>query len=123
MIYSVSCSFGEIIDKLTILEIKIDKCICETQQKNIQNEYDQLRKHMMTDDDFIRLYKELKHINNTLWDYEDQIRIKSKHKEYDNAYILISEGIHLYNDKRYELKKRINKAYNSYIIEEKMYSI
>lgn len=123
MIYSISCSYGEIVDKLTILEIKLSKCLDREQKKNIQNEYNNLSHHKKYDTQFIENYQELKSINMKLWDYEDKIRIKSKHKEYDQEYILIAEGIHKYNDKRYELKSELNKRYHSYIIEEKIYTI
>jgi|TARA_B110000259_G_C13780741_1_gene308503 hypothetical protein len=123
MIYHISCSYGEIIDKLTILEIKISKCLDEEKKNNIQNEYNMLSQHKNCDIVFIELYTKLKRINMKLWDYEDRIRIKSKLKEHDQEYILIAEGIHKYNDKRYELKKVINKRYHSYIIEEKIYTI
>ena len=123
MLFSIHCSYGEIIDKLTILEIKLSKCLDIEKKINIENEYNDLCKHKKSDDSFIELYNNLKDINIKLWDCEDNIRIKSNNKEYDKEYILISENIHTYNDKRYEIKKNINKKYNSFMIEEKIYKM
>ena len=119
----IPCSYGEILDKLTILEIKLSKCLDEDKKINIQNEYNGLCEHKKDDDVFIDLYSKLKDINIKLWDCEDVIRLKSQKKEFDEDYILISENIHTYNDRRYEIKKEINKTYNSFIIEEKFYNI
>ena len=114
----IPCSYGEILDKLTILEIKLSKCLDEDKKRNIQNEYNALYKYKKDDD----LYSKLKDINQKLWDCEDAIRIKSQKKEFDEDYILISENIHTYNDRRYEIKKEINITYHSFLIEEKIYN-
>lgn len=121
MKYTIQCSYGEIIDKLTILEIKLSKCNNEKQKINIKNEYDALKKYRRFGMEMSELYEELKVINQILWDYEDKIRIKSRLKEFDKEYISISEQIHIHNDLRYEIKKRISLLSNSYIIEEKIY--
>jgi hypothetical protein len=121
MKYTIECSYGEIIDKLTILEIKLSKCNNEKQKINIKNEYDVLKHHKQCGMEMSELYEELKVINQILWDYEDKIRIKSKLKEFDKEYISISEQIHIHNDLRYEIKKRISLLSNSYIVEEKIY--
>lgn len=121
MKYTIQCSYGEIIDKLTILEIKLSKCNNEKQKINIKNEYDELKKYRHCGMEMSELYEELKVINQILWDYEDKIRIKSKLKEFDKEYISISEQIHIHNDLRYEIKKRISLLSNSYIVEEKIY--
>ena len=123
MLFNVNCSYGEIIDKLTILEIKLSKCLDKEKKRNIQNEYNHLCQHKKDENYFIELYTKLKYINMKLWECEDTIRLKSKNKEYDEEYILIAENIHKYNDKRYEIKSDINKKYNSFIIEEKFYNI
>lgn len=121
MKYTIQCSYGEIIDKLTILEIKLSKCNNEKQKINIKNEYDALKKYKQCGMEMSELYEELKLINQLLWDYEDKIRIKSRLKEFDKEYISISEQIHIRNDLRYEIKKRISVLTNSYIVEEKIY--
>lgn len=118
---NIPCSYGEIIDKLTILEIKLSKATSPSQINHIKKEYNLLSHHKKNDESFMQMYNELKHINMKLWDYEDKIRLKSRNKEFDTEYISIGEGIHKTNDERYAIKKRINQTYHSYIIEEKIY--
>ena len=72
----------------------------------------------ITDDLFIQL----KEINLTLWNIEDQIRIKEKNKEFDNTFIELARSVYFKNDKRAEIKKSINLLSNSEITEEKFYS-
>lgn len=120
---NIPCSYGEVIDKLTILEIKLSKATAPSQIKNIKKEYSLLSHHKKFDESFMQLYNQLKHINMKLWDYEDKIRLKSRNKEFDAEYISIGEGIHKTNDERYAIKKLINQTYNSSITEEKIYQI
>ena len=68
------------------------------------------------------LFTQLKEINLTLWDIEDQIRIKEKNKEFDNAFIELARSVYFNNDKRAEIKKSINQLSNSEITEEKFYA-
>ena len=79
-----------------------------------------MEKHQIeiTDDLFIQL----KEINLTLWNIEDQIRIKEKNKEFDNTFIELARSVYFKNDKRAEIKKSINRLSNSEITEEKFYS-
>ena len=72
----------------------------------------------ITDD----LFTQLKDINLTLWNVEDQIRIKEKNKEFDNTFIELARSVYFKNDKRAEIKKCINRLSNSEITEEKFYS-
>ena len=72
----------------------------------------------ITDD----LFTQLKEINLTLWNVEDQIRIKEKNKEFDNTFIELARSVYFKNDKRAEIKKSINRLSNSEITEEKFYS-
>ena len=116
--YFIQCSYGEIIDKYTILKIKLSKSTDEKQTINIKTEFDELQKYIKNDD---ILYEKLFEINKKLWILEDTIRYKSKKKEFDKLYIDCAEKIHITNDERYNIKKQINEKYNSYIIEEKIY--
>lgn len=116
--YFIQCSYGEIIDKYTILKIKLSKSSDEKQTINIKTEFDELQKYIKNDD---ILYEKLFEINKKLWILEDTIRYKSKKKEFDKLYIDCAEKIHITNDERYNIKKQINEKYNSYIIEEKIY--
>jgi len=82
-----------------------------------------LKNHKKETEPLRSLFYELKTINTLLWDCEDNIRLKSKLRQYDEDYISISEHIHQYNDQRYTIKRKINQQYNSYISEEKIYNL
>ena len=122
-IINAPISIGELVDKITILEIKKNK-LQNSKLENVLKELSFLRKLMekhqieITDD----LYIQLKEINLTLWNIEDQIRIKEKNKEFDNIFIELARSVYFENDKRAEIKKRINQLSNSEITEEKSYS-
>ena len=82
--YFIQCSYGEIIDKYTILKIKLSKSTDEKQTINIKTEFDELQKYIKNDD---ILYEKLFEINKKLWILEDTIRYKSDKKEFDKLYI------------------------------------
>ena len=121
-IIHVPISIGELIDKITILEIKKDK-LKNLKLKNILNELSFLRAVLENNSIFIpdEIFLQLKSINLTLWDIEDKIRIKEKNKEFDNEFIKLARSVYLNNDRRSETKKEINIMFNSEIIEEKSY--
>jgi|AntAceMinimDraft_13_1070369.scaffolds.fasta_scaffold00628_4 hypothetical protein len=121
--FKVHCSYGEIVDKLTILELKKLHTNDPQKRQHIDREYKLLEPYKKHDNDvlFSELYNELYIINKNLWDCENKIRQKSKSKTYDKHYISISEDIHVQNDKRYDVKRKINEQYQSYIYEEKIY--
>ena len=117
----ISCSFGEIVDKVTILKIKKSKAINEIALGNITKELtiiSQENPQVNTDD---ILFTQLSKINNELWCLEDLIREKSRTKEFDSDYIKYAELIHKTNDERYLIKKQINEKYKSNLKEEKIY--
>ena len=122
-IINAPISIGELVDKITILEIKKNK-LQNSKLENVLKELSFLRKLMekhqieITDD----LFTQLKEINLTLWNIEDQIRIKEKNKEFDNIFIELARSVYFKNDKRAEIKKSINRLSNSEITEEKFYS-
>ena len=122
-IINAPISIGELIDKITILEIKKNK-LQNSKLKNVLKELSYLRRLMeknkieITDD----LFTQLKEINLTLWNIEDQIRIKEKNKEFDNTFIELARSVYFKNDKRAEIKKSINRLSNSEITEEKFYA-
>ena len=122
-IINAPISIGELVDKITILEIKKNK-LQNSKLENVLKELSFLRKLMekhqieITDN----LFTQLKEINLTLWNIEDQIRIKEKNKEFDNIFIELARSVYFKNDKRAEIKKRINQLSNSEITEEKSYS-
>ena len=122
-IINAPISIGELVDKITILEIKKNK-LQNSKLGNVLKELSFLRKLMakhqieITDD----LFTQLKEINLTLWNIEDQIRIKEKNKEFDNIFIELARSVYFANDKRSEIKKRIYRLSNSEITEEKSYA-
>jgi len=122
-IINAPISIGELVDKITILEIKKNK-LQNSKLENVLKELSFLRKLMakhqieITDN----LFTQLKEINLKLWNIEDQIRIKEKNKEFDNIFIELARSVYFTNDKRSEIKKRINRLSNSEITEEKSYT-
>ena len=121
-IINVPISVGELIDKITILEIKKDK-LKNLKLKNILKELSFLRAVIEKNSIFIpdEIFFQLKSINLKLWDIEDKIRIKEKNKEFDNEFIELARSVYLNNDRRSEIKKELNMMFNSEIIEEKSY--
>ena len=121
-IIHVPISIGELIDKITILEIKKDK-LKNLKLKNILKELSFLRAVLEKNSIFIpdEIYFQLKSINLKLWDIEDKIRIKEKNKAFDNEFIELARSVYLNNDRRSETKKELNIMFNSEIIEEKSY--
>ena len=115
----VSCSFGEIIDKVSILNIKKNNATDTVALNNIQSELNIIKSENPMVEQEDALFTELFDVNQRLWNLEDSIREKSRKKEFDQAYITYAEAIHIQNDKRYNIKRQINKKYNSYLIEEK----
>ena len=121
-IIHVPISIGELIDKITILEIKKDK-LKNLKLKNILKELSFLRAVLEKNSIFIpdKIFFQLKSINLKLWDIEDKIRIKEKNKEFDSEFIKLARSVYLNNDRRSETKKELNIMFNSEITEEKSY--
>lgn len=116
---------GELIDKLTILEIKLEKISNPEKLKNIKNEIEALnparQKLFEVYPSLDRLQAELKAINQALWVIEDDIRLCEKNKDFGNSFIELARSVYLQNDKRADIKKKINTLCNAQIIEEKSY--
>jgi hypothetical protein len=113
----IEVSDGELIDKITILEIKSERVIDKLQLKNIRHELDVLLKY-----EFETPHKkELKSVNNTLWDLEDGIRKHEKDNNFGEEFIDKARKIYKYNDERCRIKKIINIEQGSDIVEEKSY--
>ena len=118
----IEVSIGEIVDKLSILQIKKDNINDESKLINIKNEYLYLHEIVFADLNInIDDYTFLLDINKQLWNIEDQIRIKEKKQEFDNEFIELARSVYITNDKRAELKKEINIKYGSKFTEEKSY--
>lgn len=115
-------SLGELIDKITILEIKKEK-INSSKLDNVLKELNFLKRilekiNLNIDQPLI---EKLKNINRDLWDIEDEIRNKESLKKFDERFIEIARLVYIKNDKRSSIKYEINSKYNSSIIEEKSY--
>tara|TARA_B100001057_G_scaffold225760_1_gene226140 strand:- start:282 stop:683 length:402 start_codon:yes stop_codon:yes gene_type:complete len=116
-------SVGELVDKITILEIKKIK-FKEVKLKNVLSELKILKKMLNSFDFKIDriFFKKLKKVNQKLWNIEDLIRIKEMEKAFDDDFVQLARSVYLENDKRYLIKKEINDNFKSGIIEEKDYS-
>ena len=115
-------SIGELIDKITILEIK-QIYMSGIKLKNINKEM-KLLKNILQDKNLeinIDLIKNLKKVNKKLWEIEDNIRIKESNQEFDEEFIKLARSVYIENDKRASIKKEINQKYNSDLVEEKSY--
>jgi len=123
---NIPVSAGELVDKLTILDIKIENIKDKNKISNIKYEkthlqhlYEQKWYHKFVDVEALRdvLYQ----INRGLWAIEDAIRIKEKNKEFDEEFVKLARDVYKTNDKRFETKTKINKLTQSEIVEEKSY--
>ena len=122
----VPISIGELIDKITILQIKKENIASEEKKENINYElgllnnfYDQI----YDDNNNIKIYlEELLKINLDLWDIEEKKRNCEKEKRFDEEFIRLSRDVYIKNDLRYEIKNKINNIFGSEIIEEKSHS-
>lgn len=119
---NVPISIGELLDKISILYIKIQKIQEPTKLKNINKELSLLEKEANKINpkylaDFY--YKKLAKINAVLWDIEDGKRAHEKSKKFGSKFIYLARQVYLMNDERASLKKAINKKYKSDIVEEK----
>lgn len=118
----IEVSNGEIIDKLTILQIKLERIKDPAKLKNLKAEFDDLIKvtsSIMGISD--PLYKALYKVNCELWDIEDHIRDLERRKEFENDFISTARSVYIKNDKRAEIKRKINITTASGLIEEKSY--
>lgn len=121
MIVEIPVSIGELVDKITILEIKLDHAKDSLQQDNIKKELNLLNKKLSKLNYPTFYYESLKAINSRIWDIEDLIRKQEKLNDFGKDFILYARMIYMYNDTRAEIKREINKATESDIVEEKIY--
>ena len=122
----VEVSIGELLDKISILEIKQGKIKDPEKLKFINNEHsilkDQLNKNIKSDDKLNKLYQSLKEINSKLWVIEDDKRQCEKEKEFGEKFIKLSRDVHFLNDDRAKIKLEINNHTGSVIKEIKEYT-
>jgi len=119
----IDVSIGELVDKVTILSIKLEKFSDQQKKANVEKEYNILRQYMneigvtVNSDEFTRL----KTVNLKLWHIEDDIRIKEAKQEFDDEFIKLARSVYFENDERAAIKKEINLNFNSDLVEEKEY--
>jgi hypothetical protein len=118
----IEVSNGEIIDKLTIIQIKLERIKDRSKTRNLENEYNILKEascSIIDQDD--PLYSELYKVNCELWDIEDHIRDLERKKDFGDEFISVARSVYFKNDLRSELKRKINIKTSSGLIEEKSY--
>ena len=122
----VEVSIGELLDKISILEIKLDKIKDSENLKFISNEHSILKKQLdnniKSDDKLIKLFNSLKELNEKLWIIEDDKRLCEKNKDFGDQFIKLSRDVHFLNDKRAKIKFEINNYTGSSIKEIKEYT-
>ena len=122
----IPVSWGELFDKITILQIKIENLQEKNALNNVKTEHDQLNtiynNNFLKDEIARVLFNDLKEINQKLWDIEDKIRDKEKSKKFDKEFIELARKVYFTNDERSRIKRNINETFGSKIIEEKSYS-
>ena len=122
----IPVSWGELIDKITILEIKCARLQSTAALQNVRKELDLLTSKISDDlgarEDIRRLKNNLLEVNNALWGIEDRIREKEARKEFDDVFIELARAVYKNNDKRARIKREINIMLASELIEEKGYS-
>ena len=122
----INISVGELIDKITILQIKTEKITNLEKVKKVSYEL-QLLENILNSfekskiNELENLMIELKKINQKLWVIEDDIRLHEKNKKFDNNFIELARSVYITNDERFEIKNKINRLFSSDIEEVKSY--
>ena len=121
----VPVSPGEVLDKITILEIKSERMSDPEKLANVRIELELLQDTwgaaIKVDEVIRNLHAELKEINEALWEIEDDIRDKERAKQFDEEFIELARAVYITNDQRSEVKKKLNLHLGSEIVEEKSY--
>jgi predicted nucleic acid-binding Zn-ribbon protein len=122
---NVEISIGEFFDKITILEIKKERISNTEKLVNINNELDGLNTLLtqlpFSREDVSQEVSDLRSINETLWEIEDDIREKESKKEFDERFIKLARSVYITNDRRSDIKRDINLKLGSDFVEEKSY--
>jgi len=122
---NIPISLGELLDKISILEIKNKKILDESKILNIKKELNGLKKVLdelnINLSETNSLYNKLYKINLTLWEIEDSIRVLEKNEDFGEKFIELARAVYITNDQRFEVKNDINKLFNSEYVEEKSY--
>ena len=119
-------SVGELVDKLTILEIKLKHIAEPPKRDNVSAEYASLSRTLNAeielDEEARRLRDELKAVNESLWRVEDDLRACEREARFDDLFVQFARSVYRLNDRRAELKRRLNLLTRSAIVEEKSYA-
>ena len=122
----VPVSFGELLDKIAILQIKSERIADPAKLTNVRRELDALNAtwgaHPASQVDIGDLLGALRKVNEALWDIEDDIRDKERAREFDQEFIRLARAVYVTNDERARVKKEINLRLGSAYVEEKSYA-
>lgn len=122
----VPVSIGEVIDKITILEIKEQRIADPAKQSNIRTELTMLReivdREIGNAEKLAPLKARLRAINEELWQIEDDIRDKERSRSFDDGFIKLARSVYVTNDRRATVKREINELFGSTLVEEKSYA-
>ena len=121
----VPVSFGELLDKIAILQIKSERMSDPAKLVNVRNELSALEQvwmaHPAAGGNIVQLRAELKAVNERLWVIEDDIRVKEKAQAFDDGFVQLARSVYFENDVRARIKKDLNLALGSTYVEEKSY--
>ena len=125
-IVTAEVSVGELVDKITILQIKTERITDEKKLRNVRTELATLLQtfgeHVTPSKELDTLMQELRTVNEELWDIEDDIREKEHKQEFDQEFIKIARSVYFTNDRRCAIKRAINELCGSRLVEEKSYT-
>jgi type II secretory pathway predicted ATPase ExeA len=123
----IPVSVGEVIDKVTILEIKKEKIVDSVKLANVCTELNELKNvlqsHELAFDELPVLIADLLHINKVLWNIEDDIRECERQKSFGSRFVDLARSVYRSNDERSRIKRKINELTGSVIVEEKAYKL
>ena len=126
MSIKIELSVGELLDKISILQIKAERIVDPSKLENINKELDVLmslwKDSAYSNNNLESETNEQKAINEELWDIEDKIRDKERNQVFDKGFIELARAVYITNDKRADIKRIINSKTGSELIEEKSYS-
>ena len=122
----VPISWGELFDKITILQIKLENLTSKDALKNVEQELKKLQSILTQNGpktmETIQLEGELRQINQQLWGIEDKIRDKERANSFDDEFIQLARSVYITNDERSRIKRKINDLLGSELVEEKSYA-
>ena len=122
----VPISWGELFDKITILQIKLENITSKNALENVEQELKKLQsiltQYCLKTMETTQLEGELRQINQQLWDIEDQIRDKERNNSFDDEFIQLARSVYITNDERSRIKRKINDMFGSELVEEKSYA-